>query len=323
MLPAARAATYTGVSPVDRVERVVSYRRLREFPLVVLVGLDREALLAPWRHRAVAAFVAIASIALLACALGVVVTRAARQRADARKRLAEAERLESLGRLATGVAHDFGNVLSTIIFSLDSVRRLATDDKVSEMLDRALRSAKRGTDLASQLLAFARKQPLKLEIVNVTELASGLTDFLRNAASSSADVEFDLSADVWPCRLDRTQFGIALLNLTLNACQAFSGRRGRIRLAVSNVRVDEAPLGNNPPPGQYVRVTLQDDGAGMPPEIVRRVAEPFYTTKSGGAGLGLSQVYGFVKQVGGEVTIDSEVGAGTSVHLFFPRDLAS
>ena len=322
-LPAARDATYTAVSPVDGVERVASYRRLSDLPLVVLVGLDRDALLAPWRTRAVGAFVATVSIALLVCALGVVFARAARQRAAARERLAEAERLESLGRLAAGVAHDFGNVLFTIVASLHGARRFATDDKVGAVLDRALRSAKRGTELASQLLAFARKQPLKIEPVSVTELTSNLTDFLRDAASSWADVAFDLSADVWPCRLDRAQFGVALLNLTLNASQACSGRRGRIRLVTINVRVDEASPGNNPPPGQYVRVTVQDDAAGMPPEVVRRVTEPFYTTKSGGTGLGLSQVYGFVKQVGGEVTIDSQVGAGTSVHLFFPRDLAA
>jgi signal transduction histidine kinase len=316
---AARSGTYETTSPVDRVGRVVSYRRLKDLPLVVLVGLDKNALLAPWRMRAVSAFVAAAVISLLVCFLGIVVSRHARQRAEGRRRLAEAERLEALGRLAGGIAHDFGNVLSTVVFSLKAARRTAKDDEMSRLLDRAFRAASRGTQLASQLLGFARRQELNIEVVSVNELVSDLEELLRDAASDAADITFDLAPDVWFCRIDRAQFGIALVNLVVNARQALLARRGRIRVATLNVQVKEARSEAELAAGEYVRLTVEDDGVGMPPDVLRRVTDPFFTTKPDGTGLGVSQVYGFVKQVGGDLRVESVPGAGTSVHLIFPR----
>jgi two-component system, NtrC family, sensor kinase len=314
----AAAGTYETSSPVDGVRRIIGYRRVTGFPLIVMVGLDRDALLAPWRLRALWSFAAIVVISMLAGFLRLVVARHARQRAEVRQRLAEGERLEALGRLAGSIAHDFGNVLSTVVLSLHAAQRIAKDDEVSGALERALRVANRGTQVASQLLGFARRQELTLETVSVNKVLSGLEDLLRDAASTAADLNLDLAADVWSCRMDKSQFGIALLNLVINARQALPGRRGHIRVATVNVHGKDVRATDRPA-RQYVRVTVQDDGIGMPPEVVRRVTDPFYTTKTDGTGLGVSQVYGFVKQVGGDLRIESIVGAGTSVHLLFPR----
>lgn len=318
-LSPARAGTYEMASPLDQVRRVVSYRRLADLPLVVTVGLDRDALLAPWRMRALWTFAATAAIVLLACILSVVVARHARQRAEERQRLAEAEKLEALGHMAGGIAHDFGNVLSTVVFSLQGARRITKEDELQGALDRALRAANRGTHLASQLLGFARRQELRIDTVNVNELLADLEDLLRDAASPTADVNFDLASTVWPCQMDKSHFGIALINLIVNARQALPARRGRIRVTTRNAQMTDARSVGGVATDQYVCVTVQDDGVGIPPEVLRRVTDPFYTTKPEGTGLGLSQVYGFVKQVGGDLRIESAVGAGTSVHLLFPR----
>jgi signal transduction histidine kinase len=322
-LSTAPAGTYETTGPVDQVRRVVSYRRLAELPLIVLVGLDRDALLARWRIRAIRASAATAVIAVLVSILGLVAARHARQRAEARQRLAEAEKFEALGHMAGTTAHDFGNVLSTIVWSLQGAQRIAKDAELRGALDRALRAANRGTHVASQLLSFARRQELKIETVSVNELIADLEDLLRDAASPAADLEFDLASHVWPCRMDKSQFGIALLNLIINARQAQPAQRGRIRVSTLNVQVKGTRLGGAVAPGQYVCVTVHDDGAGMPPEVLRRVTDPFYTTKPGGTGLGLSQVYGVVKQAGGDLRIESAVGAGTSIHLLFPRCTAA
>jgi signal transduction histidine kinase len=318
-LPGRHAETFAAVSPVDGVTRVVSYRVVPGTPLVVLVGLDKAFLVAEAREHALRAFTATGLVSLLVCALVVLLARRARERAEARERLIEAQKLEALGRIAGGIAHDFGNILGTIRNGVEVALRGAADEQVRRSLEVAVRAVARGTGLASQLLAFARRQELRVEAANASRLVTEIEQLLRQAASPAAQLSLELAPDVWPCRVDDSQFGVALLNLVVNARDAVAARPGRIRIATANVHLDEGRATSGLAAGDYVRVTVGDEGTGMTPEVARRAAEPFFTTKREGTGLGLSQVYGFVKQVGGGLAIESAPGRGTAVHLYFPR----
>jgi PAS domain S-box-containing protein len=245
---------------------------------------------------------------------------AERERAEAA--LARAQRLEAIGQLTGGVAHDFNNLLTVIVGNLDMMDRAVGDpERVRRLASAALAAAGRGERLTQQLLAFARRQPLRPEVVGVNRLLRDLEPLLRRAVGEALEVTLDLDEDLRPCRVDPGQFEAAVLNLAVNARDA-TPAGGRITVSTRGLTLP-APDSDAPEelaPGDWLMIAVRDTGSGIPADVLPRVFDPFFTTKDvgKGSGLGLSQVYGFVNQSGGQVRIDSPPGAGTTVQIWLP-----
>jgi PAS domain S-box-containing protein len=241
-----------------------------------------------------------------------------------REALVQSQKMEALGQLTGGVAHDFNNLLTVILGGIDMVdRRLrAGDTDVTRMLETARRGANRGALLTRRLLAFARRQPLEPTVLEPNRLLSGLGELLRMTMGEGVSIETVLGAGVWRINADATQLESAILNLAVNARDAMPSG-GKLTLETANTRLDEAYAAGQQElaPGEYVMIAVSDTGHGMSREVADRAFEPFFTTKDSGqgTGLGLSQVYGFVRQSHGHARIYSEPGRGTTVKLYFPR----
>lgn len=238
----------------------------------------------------------------------------------AREALVQSQKLEAIGQLTGGVAHDFNNLLMAIIGSLELVRkRLPYDPKVTPLLDNAVLAAERGASLTQRMLAFARKQELKLQAVDLKRLVDGVTGLLGQALGPSFSIRTQVSSGL-PCvYTDPTQLETALLNLAVNARDALPDG-GVIGVSAEAVIVDaSSPLGLSP--GEYVRLSVADSGQGMDEETLARAMEPFFTTKGvgKGTGLGLSMVHGLAEQSGGRLAIASAPAQGTTVELWLPR----
>jgi PAS domain S-box-containing protein len=237
------------------------------------------------------------------------------------------QKLEAIGQLTGGVAHDFNNLLQVISGNLQLLSKDIAGNVRAEMrVQNALGSVARGSKLASQLLAFARRQPLEPRVVNVGRLIKGMDEMLRRALGGEIEVETVVAGGLWNSLIDPDQLENAVLNLAINARDAMNGE-GRLTIEASNAFLDDEYVRQHDElsAGQYVMIAVTDTGTGIPPDILERVYEPFFTTKAEdkGTGLGLAMVYGFLKQSGGHVKIYSEVGAGTTVKLYFPRQMAS
>lgn len=238
--------------------------------------------------------------------------------------LAQAIKMEAIGNLTGGMAHDFNNYLGIIIGNLDLLRERETDDpKAVRFIETALRGAMRGAEMTRSLLAFSRRQPLEPQLTNVNERITGVVALLRRSFDDSVMIETRLAQKVWTVRIDGAQFDSSLINLANNARDAMSDG-GTIHLTTRNTRVDQDFAAANPEmsAGDFVLVEVSDTGVGMNSETLSHVFEPFFTTKQSGhgTGLGLSMVYGFVRQSGGHVQIYSESGRGTTVRIYLPRD---
>ena len=248
----------------------------------------------------------------------------AASREAAESQLRQLQKMESIGQLTGGIAHDFNNMLAIVIGSLDLARRrIETDVKrAHEHIDAAMSGAQRAAQLTSQLLAFGRRQPLAPTAFDASQLLRRVSELLRRTIGGKVDFQIDPASGLWPVYADVGQLESALVNLSLNARDAMADG-GKLVVSTANIKLDRAYVATHPDvaTGDYVRITVRDSGAGMPAEVRDRAFEPFFTTKplGKGTGLGLSQVYGFVKQSGGHVAIESEPGKGTAVHLFLPR----
>jgi signal transduction histidine kinase/DNA-binding response OmpR family regulator len=245
------------------------------------------------------------------------------QRTKAEAALHQAQKIEALGKLTGGVAHDFNNLLQVISGNLQLLsRQLAGNERAQARLENALAGVARGAKLASQLLAFGRRQPLEPKVVNVGRFIKGMEDMLRRALGEEIEVETVVSGGLWNTLVDPGQIENAVLNLAINARDAMEGR-GRLTIEASNAMLDDdyARAHADVTSGQYVMIGVTDTGGGIPEELLEKVFEPFFSTKpeGQGTGLGLSMVHGFVKQSGGHVKIYSEVGEGTTVKLYLPR----
>ena len=241
------------------------------------------------------------------------------------EQLRQSQKMEAVGQLTGGIAHDFNNLLTGIIGSLDLLRLRAGQGRVDEIgryVDAAQGAAARAAALTHRLLAFSRRQTLDPRPTDVNRLLAGFEDLIRRTVGPGIAVEIASALDLWPVCVDGGQLENAVLNLCINARDAMPGG-GRLLIATANERVDADAARNRAlPPGDYVAVRVRDEGTGMSPEIASRAFDPFFTTKpiGQGTGLGLSMVYGFARQSGGEVRIVSAVGCGTTVHLTLPRD---
>ena len=241
------------------------------------------------------------------------------------ERLRQAQKMEAVGHLTGGVAHDFNNILMVILANVDAL--LDEDDVVADPrphLQRISGAANRAAQLTRQLLAFARKQTLVTRRTDLNELVANTRAMLRRTLGEHIEIDAMLTSGLWPTHTDRAQVEAALVNLCLNARDAMPDG-GRLLIETGNVTLDEARIADKPETvaGDYVMLSVTDTGTGMPPEVLARVFEPFFTTKEvgKGTGLGLSMVYGFVKQSKGHVEVDSTVGCGTIIRLYLPRDL--
>jgi two-component system, NtrC family, sensor kinase len=303
--------------------RILAYSTVEDTPLVVTVGLDKQTLLADWQQRALITSGGALGISLLAAASMFLLVQGLRQRTAMQQQLAQAQKLDAVGRMAAGIVHDFRNLLGAMASGARLVRSRAVDAAaLAPILDEMDAAVERGTTLASKLLTVSRQQELALGVVDVNQLLRALQPLLKSAAGSDIRLRLELAPEVWPCRLDRAQFDRALLNLIINARDAMPNG-GEVRVATANEAKHAGIRPTTRPVGDYVRITVADNGQGISPEVAQRVLEPFYTTKGqAGTGLGLSQVYGFVRQVGGDLRIESTPGAGTTVELLFPRQHA-
>ncbi|MDR5817106.1 MULTISPECIES: ATP-binding protein [unclassified Caballeronia] len=236
--------------------------------------------------------------------------------------LRQSLKMEALGAMTGGVAHDFNNTLQAISGNLQLLQYLPPADKrVPERLQAAMDAVQRGAKLASQLLSFARRQPQSPVVINPRRLFDELRELLQHAVGASVTIGTMIVDEPWNFCVDRNQLENALLNLAINARDAMRGD-GKFMLASSNEVLDAAACeGKELRPGEYVRLSASDTGTGMPPEVLERAFEPFFTTKpeGHGTGLGLSMVFGFVKQSGGHIAVSSTVDVGTTVDIFFPR----
>jgi PAS domain S-box-containing protein len=255
------------------------------------------------------------------------ITRDLTERRAADERARQAQKMEGIGQLTGGVAHDFNNLLTIIIGNLETLQRnLDTVPLRVERLKRsasnAMRGSRRAESLTQRLLAFSRQTPLAPKPLDIGRLVGGLSDLLRRTLGEQVTVETVLGGGLWRANVDPNQLEVAIINLAVNARDAMPSG-GKLTLETANVYLDESYAARQVEvvPGQYVMVAVTDSGSGMMPDVLAKAFDPFFTTKDvgHGTGLGLSQVYGFAKQSGGQVKIYSEIGEGTTVKLYFPR----
>ncbi|MEO8714898.1 MAG: PAS domain-containing protein [Acetobacteraceae bacterium] len=246
--------------------------------------------------------------------------REAEERRETEAALLQAQKLEAIGQLTGGVAHDFNNLLTAVLGNLELARARVGDEKVTRQLDTATRAAQRGAKLTQQLLAFARKQHLEPQAVDVNAVIEAMGEMLERSLGGLVRVVTRLAPDAWPASTDPTQIELVVLNLSINARDAMPAG-GTLRIETANVAAGGMARPPEIPPGDYVLVTVADTGTGMAPDVLERAMEPFFTTKEigKGSGLGLPQVYGVARQSGGTARLSSTLGIGTKVELWLPR----
>jgi two-component system NtrC family sensor kinase len=335
----APTGTVTAVSPIDGIERLFAYRRLPRHGAFVLAGFDSGAVTRAWLISlrnylsfGVPAVIAMASLAWMA------LTRARREslayarlreeiarRETTEQALRQSHKMEAVGRLTGGIAHDFNNLLTAILGNIDmTLRRLENgDDRIRRSLSSAREAGHRAAALVQRLLAFSRQQPLEVKVIDLNRLVQDMSELLRRSLGEATAVETVLAGGLWRTAVDPNQLENAILNLAINARDAMAGA-GRLTIETGNSYLDETYValhGDGITAGQYVLLAITDSGTGMTKGVTERAFEPFFTTKPAGVGtgLGLSMVYGFVRQSGGHIKIYSEPGEGTTIKIYLPR----
>jgi signal transduction histidine kinase len=322
-LPKSDVGSMRAVMSSDGRPRIISYRAARDYPVVVAVMLSEEAIIATWRVHAIAAYAGASAFALMLGLLTFFYVRYRRRYERAREQQLRAQNLETLGRMTGGIAHDVNNLLAVIASSIRMLRRSdELDPRSQTILDSAESAVANGRALTSRLLAFAKRQELRVKSSDVNALIGQIEPLLRQAAGFKIAIDVSLAPDLWRCALDAAQFDSAILNLVVNARDAMPSG-GQIHITTANVPASAVARDYGLTASDHVKVTIADEGVGMPAGVIARAFEPFFSTKGeGGTGLGLSQVYGFMQQLGGDAKIESGVGSGTSVTLLFPRSAA-
>jgi PAS domain S-box-containing protein len=249
------------------------------------------------------------------------------QQRQIEEQLRQAQKMEAIGELTGGLAHDFNNLLAIVIGNLDILKELGTGDSgKDDLVADAMAAALSGSELTKRLLAFARRQPLQPERIDLNELIGGISRLLTRTLGENVTIALDLDGTISPIVADRAQLETSIANLANNARDAMPGG-GRLTIATRHARLDQAYAAQHAEvePGNYVAMEVSDTGQGMTPDVLARIFEPFYTTKGlgKGTGLGLSMVFGFMKQSGGHINAYSEPGRGTTFRLYFPPTEAS
>jgi signal transduction histidine kinase/ActR/RegA family two-component response regulator len=326
---------YTTGSQVDGIERRIGYRKLLDFPVYLLAGFETGTMLREWKSEMAGHLIfGIPATLLLFGSIGVVLARTRRLYAEADRRalaedaLRQSQKMEAVGQLTGGVAHDFNNLLTIIIGNLELAQRSldnwqdGSQERLKRVVTTAMRGAQRAAELTKRLLAFSRRSTLDPRPVDVNRLIGGISDFLRRSVGEQVEIETVGAGGLWKVEVDPVELEAAIVNLAVNARDAMPDG-GKLTIETSNAFLDEnySRRHSEVEPGQYVLVSVTDTGMGMTADVAERAFEPFFTTKTSGqgTGLGLSQVYGFVKQSGGHVKIYSEPGEGTTVRIYLPR----
>ncbi|MBU8540944.1 ATP-binding protein [Falsiroseomonas tokyonensis] len=333
------AGVFRTDSSVDGVERLYAYRRVQPFPLYVSFGVDLQARLDGWWQgmlrqaaTALAIILLLSGAAWMAWRGAVGRSRALaelRQEAELRHlaeaQLREARALEALGRMARGVAHDFNNLLTVVLGNLEALEEATMDPVLRGVAQRTRRAAEASAHLASSLLAYARTQVLRLQALPVGSLLQDMLPVLQDLATPAIEVRLQTEPELPRCALDPAQLQAAICNLVSNARDAILGgeaatrRPGRILIGAARAQLPDAGVSVDAP--GFVAIAITDNGPGMSEDVAARAFEPFFTTKPAGAGsgLGLSQVFGLVTQLGGRMALRSAAGEGTTVTLYLPE----
>ena len=253
----------------------------------------------------------------------VIMSTDATERRSTEAQLRQAMKMEAVGQLTGGLAHDFNNLLAVVLGNLQLLERNIDDDeKAQRRLRAALEATGRGAELTTRLLAFSRQQSLEPEVIDISALTKGLRTLLRHTLGATIEMALDPADEIWRTRVDPSQLETAILNLAINARDAMPNG-GELKISTANVRLGagDIPQAEDLVPGDYVSLAVADNGHGIPAALMAKVVQPFFTTKEvgKGSGLGLSMVYGFVKQSGGQIRIDSVEGRGTTIKLYLPR----
>ncbi|REF87551.1 C4-dicarboxylate-specific signal transduction histidine kinase [Methylovirgula ligni] len=333
--------TYDSAHAIDGPERIVATISVDEFPLVVNISRLKDHILADWRQ---ARFLIAAGAVLFAFAISFVLwllirhfntyealmaadrerSKAVAERERAEAQLRQAQKLESIGQLTGGIAHDFNNLLTAVLGNLEMLKRHTEkgEARLHRWATNAFDAARRGAVLTQRLLVFSRRQPLEPRGARIETILASMSDLLARTLGENIEIVTTIAPGLWPAFADLNQLDNAILNIAINARDAMEGR-GRLTITASNCAFAARTEIEDPEitPGDYVLLSIEDTGKGIDREILDRVFEPFFSTKptGQGTGLGLSQVYGFVKQTGGHVRIESIPSSGTTVRLYLPR----
>lgn len=332
--------TYVAAATSSEPSRIVAAMADREFPLVLSVSKTVDEVLADWRQ-----FLALLILGTILCVLmiGTIMLLLMRQfstyeqltaavaergravalREQAEAQLRQAQKLESIGQLTGGIAHDFNNLLTAVLGNLELLKRHleSKDRRLYNFAKNAYDAANRGASLTQRLLAFSRRQPLEPRPTGLASLLAAISEILRRTLGEKIDITANIATDLRPALVDQNQLENAILNIAINARDAMEGG-GRLHFEAVNHNcagmVDARGLAM--PLDQCILLSISDTGKGMTQEVLERVFEPFFSTKPAGrgTGLGLSQVYGFIKQTGGHITLQSEIGKGTKVSMYLP-----
>ena len=329
---------FWGRGGIDGIERLFGYQRVGQYPLYVAFGIPRQGVLALWRANLVdyLLFAVPASLGLFCMTLFAVrqlqqqrvatwrwrltarrLNREMHRRTRAEAELHQAQKMEALGQLTGGVAHDFNNLLTVLQGCLEMLSGRQREQTLQARVEMALATVERGERLTSQLLAFARRKPLTVTRLDLNDTLRQMAELMARTVGSKVRVETDLAPDLWPVDADATQLELAVINLAINSRDAMP-EGGVLRVRTFKTTLPDGVSGEA---ADFVGLEISDTGTGMPPEILARAFEPFFTSKESGkgTGLGLSLVYGFARQSGGSASIRSEVGRGTAVTLLLPR----
>ncbi len=323
-------------SEIDGTFRILGYERLAGYPLYVAFGIPKTGVFAAGRANLIgySLFAVPAAIGLFVMTLfaarqlrrqqiaswrwrstALRLRREVERRAQAEAELRQAQKIDALGQLTGGVAHDFNNLLTVLQGNLEMLRSAASDQKSRDRIDQALRTVARGAALTARLLAFARRQPLKIESFDLDARLGAMAELLERTVGRGISLETNFAPDLWPAKADPAQLELAVINLAINARDAME-KGGILRIRTFNQ--PESAINRK---GDLVALEISDTGSGMTPAVLARAFEPFFTTKEPGrgTGLGLSMVDDFTRRAGGVVRIASELGRGTTVTIFLPR----
>ncbi|MGD9924364.1 MAG: ATP-binding protein, partial [Pseudorhodoplanes sp.] len=316
----------TRVSAADGIERRIAWKKLPDLPVYVMAGTETAAIRAEWLST-MAGYLAfgLPVTALLLGAIWIALERTRRlyqeeaRRAVAEGALRQAQRMEAIGQLTGGVAHDFNNILMIVKGNLHRLRREVSEPKLVRKLDMIETASQRGENLIRQLLAFSRKQNLTPQVIDLARRVRDFRSLLAPSLRGDIQIRIDVPDTIAPVRVDQSELELAVLNLAVNARDAMPDG-GVIEIAVRPVRL-RGDAAHDRLEGDFVLLSISDTGCGIPRETMGKIFEPFFTTKEvgKGTGLGLSQVYGFAKQSGGTVTVSSRIGHGTVFNLYLPR----